>query len=143
MGGLVVKAIDPFINNDIQKMLRTGGPPFIQSCPVGVMLWHPFAKNRQINAHWVMGLSDTLDRSMDEAKFNALFDRVKQRVSPENILAWDFKTKGWEDLCKFLNVNECPSMGKLKTVPNGYTDLFKNGGRGWEFNCDEPFILIP
>jgi len=140
--GLLVKAIDPLINNDIEKLLKTGGPPFIQKCPVGVMLWHPFAKNRQIYSHWMMGLGFT-KQQRDEKEYYALFEKVRKKVPESNILSWDFKTKGWEDLCTFLNVKDCPKKGKLKTEPNGYTDLFRNGGRGWEFNCDEPFILAP
>jgi len=145
--GLLVKAIDPYINNDIEKLLTTGGPPFIQKCPLGVMLWHPFIKNRQIYAHWNMrtwGKPNTpIVDPPSEATFKALFEGVKKKVPEKNILHWDFKKKGWEDLCSFLDIKDCPKSGKLATEPNGYTDLFRNGGRGWDFNCDEPFVLIP
>mmetsp|Transcript_102260 Transcript_102260/g.228456 ORF Transcript_102260/g.228456 Transcript_102260/m.228456 type:complete len:393 (+) Transcript_102260:78-1256(+) len=140
--GLLVKAVDPFINNDIEKLLKNGAPPFIQKCPLGVMLWHPFAKNRQIYSHWFMGLGGTT-LEINETRYNSLFERIRQRVLANNILNWDFKTKGWDELCAFLDIKDCPEKGKMKTEPNTYTDLLKNGGRGWENNCDEPAVFIP
>jgi len=141
--GLLVKAIDPFINNDIEKLLKTGGPPFIQECPLGVMLWHPFVKYRQIYSHWSCPLSMDPPPNPEKPDFERLFKTVREAVPEKNILSWNFKTKGWEDLCGFLDIKNCPFQGRLKTEPNGYTDLWRNGGRGWDFNCDEPFALIP
>merc|ERR1712187_618 len=101
-------------------------------------------KNRRIFSHYAMGLGgmDLLAPRVEET-FKALFQRLRQRLNPSNIMSWDFKTKQWEDLCAFLNIKDCPEKGRLKTEPNGYTDLLRNGGRGWDFNCDEPVILIP
>merc|ERR1712159_199489 len=94
--GLVVKAIDPLINNDIEKLLKTGGPPFIQKCPIGVMLWHPFVKNRGIIAHWSLGLGHW---SREKEDFYGLFEEVKAKVPASRLLSFDFKKQGWEDLC--------------------------------------------
>lgn len=142
--GLLVKAIDPLIGNDINKLLTSGAPPFTETCTLGVMLWQPFVKNRQIFSHWAMGLGMTAEASENEETFKSLFTRIKQRVPAENVMHWNFKNKGWEDLCAFLEVKDCPYAGKVKTEPNFYTDTLRNGiGRGWKGNCDEPFALIP
>eukprot|EP00931_Biecheleriopsis_adriatica_P002392 TRINITY_DN10319_c0_g1_i1.p1 TRINITY_DN10319_c0_g1~~TRINITY_DN10319_c0_g1_i1.p1 ORF type:complete len:404 (+),score=45.08 TRINITY_DN10319_c0_g1_i1:41-1252(+) len=142
--GLLVKLIDPFINNDIEKLLLSGAPPFIQECPLGVMLWHPFVKNRQIYSHMSMGLTPLNIRDVSEEEFHSFYATIRKKVRPENVMSFDFKKQGWEELCDFLQVKECPERGKIQTAPNGYTDMFrKTGGRGWKFNCDEPVVLLP
>eukprot|EP00931_Biecheleriopsis_adriatica_P029469 TRINITY_DN17490_c0_g2_i2.p1 TRINITY_DN17490_c0_g2~~TRINITY_DN17490_c0_g2_i2.p1 ORF type:complete len:402 (-),score=42.67 TRINITY_DN17490_c0_g2_i2:160-1365(-) len=142
--GLLVKLIDPLVNNDIEYLLSRGAPPFIQECPLGVMLWHPFIKNRHIFSHYAMGLSPLHTKDVSEEDFKGFFKAISEKVPAKNVMSWDFKSKGWEELCDFLEVDQCPDNGKIKTEPNGYTDIWrKSGGRGWKFNCDEPFVLIP
>lgn len=130
--GLALKAVDSVTGRQIENMLTTAGPAFLQECPVPVALWQTFINQRRIVSHWIMGLHWVHTRE----EYEQFYADVRKATPPERLLRWNFKKNTYEDLCNFLDIKPCPKSGKLRHVPNMYA---------WEpgLICDEPIWLAP
>eukprot|EP00415_Alexandrium_ostenfeldii_P001196 UN1196 len=102
--------LDPLAGSPVEKMMREGGPPVTQHYPLFLAWYHTATNTRRILMHWSVGLGIHMPSEVD---YDDYFDRVRRVVPKENLLEWDMKRNTWEDLCKFVGVEECARTGHL------------------------------
>jgi len=123
--GAAFHALDPLVGRPIQRLLSSGGAPVNQEQGPLVMLWYRMMSGYRVTNHFFHGLGagsnatfyGMLVREHVQAEF---FERVHREVPPERRLDFDPRKQGYEDLCKFLEISNCPRRGLLPRAVSVY-----------------------
>jgi len=133
--GFLVRQFDRATGGRVDEMLRTGGVFLVKEYDAPFQLWCTLTFQRTVVSHWWGGLQRVV---LSKAEYDGFFQEVARRTPPENLLRWNFKKNTWEDLCRFLSVQDCPDSGLLEHANNvNAWDKFP-----WE-ETTEPMMLAP
>mmetsp|Transcript_73966 Transcript_73966/g.154165 ORF Transcript_73966/g.154165 Transcript_73966/m.154165 type:complete len:396 (-) Transcript_73966:210-1397(-) len=119
--GALFRVLDPLVGGTIETMLKTGGPPVCQVYETPyVALFHILMSPRRVVNRWFSGMAGW---PTNKEEFDAFHERVKAEVPPDRLIEWNMKKHGWEDLCSFLEMENCPKSGRLPRAVNAFLFL--------------------
>mmetsp|Transcript_49311 Transcript_49311/g.152350 ORF Transcript_49311/g.152350 Transcript_49311/m.152350 type:complete len:223 (-) Transcript_49311:56-724(-) len=113
--GALQRPLDPLAGGQLRRLLTTGGPPICQAFPPVTGLFHGHQGGRRISEHWYNGLAQF---PTSKATYDGFYALPQQLVPKERLLEWDMRKHRWEDLCRFLEIKDCPRSGKMARAIN-------------------------
>ena len=114
--GALLKLIDPWTGQPIEKALRTGGPPICEVSGPMTWMYHQNLNWKNQIRHWMW----TGIAPQNESEYFGFFQTVSDTVSKANQLSFNPKKSTYEDLCSFLEISPCPRSGKFARSVNTF-----------------------
>eukprot|EP00415_Alexandrium_ostenfeldii_P001389 UN1389 len=114
---LAVNGLDRLFGSEMYNFLVQGGPPlamFTAGNEVIRDLYMAVLRPRRIGSHMFAGLKETVQT---REEYDDFYKIPYERIPPERRMSWDMRKHGYEDLCAFLGIKDCPRKGLLPNMP--------------------------
>mmetsp|Transcript_84738 Transcript_84738/g.263194 ORF Transcript_84738/g.263194 Transcript_84738/m.263194 type:complete len:500 (+) Transcript_84738:71-1570(+) len=115
-GYLILNVLEPLNGYPIRTLLEEGGPPINQAVTAITLYYYSSVQRERVSMR--IGEKSIGWWPKDEENFHLWYDLVRLQVPAKDRFEFDYRKHGFEDLCKFLEIDPCPKKGRLPKVWN-------------------------